>query len=221
MQAPTPLVRRIGNAVVRDFRDAKAMAQSLREALADIGLSVTHSQSLELIAKALDCKNWNVLASLLLRSRHTHPPDEAGAGTSLLYCSFCRRSQHDVKRLLAGPARVFICDECVEMSAEALVTAEFDAAVASNDPGEGFRLADDLSLAAYFDGRSSDQIRAWLAIVQRTLEGGDSQIQNATDEKTRDHRRRYYADHARAKQVAEQTLAARNGTAVISHQPRN
>jgi ATP-dependent Clp protease ATP-binding subunit ClpX len=29
-----------------------------------------------------------------------------------LYCSFCGKSQHDVKKLIAGPA-VFICDECV------------------------------------------------------------------------------------------------------------
>ena len=35
----------------------------------------------------------------------SHPP-----GT--LYCSFCRKSQHDVKKLIAGPA-VFICNECV------------------------------------------------------------------------------------------------------------
>jgi len=30
-----------------------------------------------------------------------------------LYCSFCGKSQHDVKKLIAGP-KVFICDECVE-----------------------------------------------------------------------------------------------------------
>lgn len=31
-----------------------------------------------------------------------------------LYCSFCRKSQHDVKKLIAGPA-VHICDECVAL----------------------------------------------------------------------------------------------------------
>ena len=31
-----------------------------------------------------------------------------------LYCSFCGKSQHEVKKLIAGPA-VFICDECVEL----------------------------------------------------------------------------------------------------------
>ena len=31
-----------------------------------------------------------------------------------LYCSFCGKSQHEVKKLIAGPT-VFICDECVEL----------------------------------------------------------------------------------------------------------
>ena len=30
----------------------------------------------------------------------------------LLYCSFCGKSQHEVRKLIAGPS-VFICDECV------------------------------------------------------------------------------------------------------------
>src|SRR5712691_10202616 len=31
-----------------------------------------------------------------------------------LYCSFCGKSQHDVRKLIAGPS-VFICDECIEL----------------------------------------------------------------------------------------------------------
>ena len=31
-----------------------------------------------------------------------------------LYCSFCGKSQHEVRKLIAGPT-VFICDECVEL----------------------------------------------------------------------------------------------------------
>lgn len=34
--------------------------------------------------------------------------------TKLLYCSFCGKSQHEVKKLIAGPS-VFICDECVDL----------------------------------------------------------------------------------------------------------
>src|SRR5262249_18475915 len=33
---------------------------------------------------------------------------------STLYCSFCGKSQHDVRKLIAGPT-VFICDECIAL----------------------------------------------------------------------------------------------------------
>jgi ATP-dependent Clp protease ATP-binding subunit ClpX len=35
-------------------------------------------------------------------------------GEKLLYCSFCGKSQHEVRKLIAGPS-VFVCDECVEL----------------------------------------------------------------------------------------------------------
>jgi ATP-dependent Clp protease ATP-binding subunit ClpX len=37
-----------------------------------------------------------------------------GTGDKVLYCSFCGKSQHEVKKLIAGPS-VFVCDECVEL----------------------------------------------------------------------------------------------------------
>ena len=37
-----------------------------------------------------------------------------GDGDRLLYCSFCGKSQHEVRKLIAGPS-VFVCDECVEL----------------------------------------------------------------------------------------------------------
>lgn len=48
---------------MRDFRDAKAMAQTLREALNAKSVSVNHSEALELIAKILGCRGWNALAA--------------------------------------------------------------------------------------------------------------------------------------------------------------
>ncbi|MGW0433652.1 ATP-dependent Clp protease ATP-binding subunit ClpX [Micromonospora sp. NPDC003197] len=41
-----------------------------------------------------------------------------GAGGNLLLCSFCGKSQQQVRRLIAGPAGVYICDECVEICTE-------------------------------------------------------------------------------------------------------
>ncbi len=41
--------------------------------------------------------------------------DKKGASAEkVLYCSFCGKSQHEVKKLIAGPS-VFICDECIEL----------------------------------------------------------------------------------------------------------
>src|SRR5438093_6134294 len=39
---------------------------------------------------------------------------DKSAGDKLLYCSFCGKSQHEVRKLIAGPS-VFICDECIEL----------------------------------------------------------------------------------------------------------
>ncbi len=40
--------------------------------------------------------------------------DDKKNDDKLLYCSFCGKSQHEVKKLIAGPS-VFVCDECVEL----------------------------------------------------------------------------------------------------------
>jgi ATP-dependent Clp protease ATP-binding subunit ClpX len=39
---------------------------------------------------------------------------KSGESKNTLYCSFCGKSQHEVRKLIAGPT-VFICDECVEL----------------------------------------------------------------------------------------------------------
>jgi ATP-dependent Clp protease ATP-binding subunit ClpX len=49
-----------------------------------------------------------------------------------LYCSFCGKSQHEVKKLIAGPS-VFVCDECIELCNEIIR----DELPASTEQGEG------------------------------------------------------------------------------------
>src|SRR6187399_2302586 len=39
---------------------------------------------------------------------------KGSSSEKVLYCSFCGKSQHEVKKLIAGPS-VFICDECIEL----------------------------------------------------------------------------------------------------------
>ncbi len=41
-------------------------------------------------------------------------PSRSSDSSKILYCSFCGKSQHEVRKLIAGPS-VFICDECVEL----------------------------------------------------------------------------------------------------------
>jgi hypothetical protein len=41
-------------------------------------------------------------------------PKPASASSEVLNCSFCKKSQQDVKKLIAGP-NVYICDECVDI----------------------------------------------------------------------------------------------------------
>ncbi|MBR1132328.1 glyoxalase superfamily protein [Bradyrhizobium iriomotense] len=65
---------------MRDFRDAKAMAQTLREALDARSVSLTVSESLELVAKIFGLADWNVLAARI-RSAEQVAADQPGSKT--------------------------------------------------------------------------------------------------------------------------------------------
>jgi len=61
---------------------------------------------------------------------------EKKSGTEkMLYCSFCGKSQHEVKKLIAGPS-VFICDECIELCNDIVrdeIAGDQDSKVAKSD----------------------------------------------------------------------------------------
>jgi hypothetical protein len=100
----------------RKGRDAKVMARTLRDALRANAIKITHSDRLELIAKAFGCENWNLLSAKieaprpLGSARRVHEPTL----TKTFCCSFCAKTQQEAKRLIAGPLPIFVCDECVE-----------------------------------------------------------------------------------------------------------
>jgi len=50
-----------------------------------------------------------------------------------LYCSFCGKSQHEVRKLIAGPT-VFICDECVELCMD-IIKEESKSQISKNEEG--------------------------------------------------------------------------------------
>ncbi len=61
--------------------------------------------------------------------------EKKGGGEKLLYCSFCGKSQHEVKKLIAGPS-VFICDECIDLCNDIVrdeLSSEKDGKAAKND----------------------------------------------------------------------------------------
>ena len=56
----------------------------------------------------------------------------SGDGKNTLYCSFCGKSQHEVRKLIAGPT-VFICDECVELCMDIIREESKSSLVKSGD----------------------------------------------------------------------------------------
>ncbi|MEY3943400.1 MAG: ATP-dependent Clp protease ATP-binding subunit ClpX, partial [Pseudomonadota bacterium] len=57
--------------------------------------------------------------------------EKKGTGEKLLYCSFCGKSQHEVKKLIAGPS-VFICDECIDLCNDIIRDEQSEAATSES-----------------------------------------------------------------------------------------
>jgi ATP-dependent Clp protease ATP-binding subunit ClpX len=80
--------------------------------------------------------------------------DKAGSD-KLLYCSFCGKSQHEVRKLIAGPS-VFICDECIELCND-IIREEIQGAEVKNVKSE---LPSPKEIAEILDQYVIDQTRA-------------------------------------------------------------
>src|SRR5438132_326792 len=83
-------------------------------------------------------RGWNIRTGMTKLS--------GGDGKSTLYCSFCGKSQHEVRKLIAGPT-VFICDECVELCNDIIREESKSALVKTRDgvptPAEICKVLDD------------------------------------------------------------------------------
>lgn len=62
---------------MRDFRDAKAMAQTLRDMLNAKSVSLTHAESLEVTARMFGCRDWNALAARIASSGNVSDQEAA------------------------------------------------------------------------------------------------------------------------------------------------
>ena len=73
-----------------------------------------------------------------------------------LYCSFCGKSQHEVRKLIAGPT-VFICDECVELCTDIIREENRSSIIKSADgvpsPAEICSVLDDYVIGQFFAKR--------------------------------------------------------------------
>jgi hypothetical protein len=85
---------------MRDFRDAKAMAHTLRAALATKGLNITVSQSLELIAQAFGAADWNTLSAVIreeaagLHNNNAFAPQSTTTATIDRALAYARQRKH-------------------------------------------------------------------------------------------------------------------------------
>jgi ATP-dependent Lon protease len=85
---------------MRDFRDAKAMAQTLRESLTTRAVTITHSESLELVSRMLGIADWNTLSALLQADHHLASSRPSASPVS--------RERTEAGRYPAVPIRDFV-----------------------------------------------------------------------------------------------------------------
>jgi hypothetical protein len=151
---------------MRDFRDAKVMAKSLRQGLSQRDIEIAHADALELVAKAFGYDNWNILAAKIEAAAPEPAAEPARPEDGTLYCSFCSKSQHEVAKLIAGPAPSFICDECVALCNNVIEETEAEAKMvedeARGDAGWG-------ALMAYMREKTDAQLRVYIETGGRLL----------------------------------------------------
>jgi len=95
--------------------EVKARASKLRDVLSAMGHQLKHTESLEVISKVEGYADWNTYtAALSMKQQSVVQKQEKKQESEILYCSFCGKSEHEVRKLIAGPS-VCICDECVDL----------------------------------------------------------------------------------------------------------
>ena len=92
---------------------------------------------------------------------------EAAAGGAVpektLYCSFCYKSQHEVRKLISGPGGISICDECVALCNEI---------IAGHFPSSKSPSVEELP---------TERLLERLGAIEETMQGKGNQLQQAVD----------------------------------------
>lgn len=96
------------------------------------------------------------------------PAPAATAGGSLptktLHCSFCFKSQHEVKKLISGPFSIFICDECVDLC-NAIIASRPQSSSQSSKPEE----------------LPTERLLQYLQAIEDTVQGKGNQLQQVVE----------------------------------------
>jgi len=158
MQAPTFLFAAAEDYIMRDFRDAKVMAQTLRHAFSDKHISVSHSECLEIVSRQFGFDNWNILAARIASAAPMRPAEK---DDETLYCSFCSRSQHEVTKLVAGSS-AFICETCIDLCDTIVLDDDIDVLLGEDRLG-GAALRD------LIDSRSTENLSDLCVKAERLL----------------------------------------------------
>ncbi len=90
------------------------------------------------------------------------------AGKGPLHCSFCLKSHYEVKKLIAGPGFIFICDGCVSLC-DSIIAGAFDL---SKVDGANFKVG---SIA-------TETLLVRLKPIEQTLQGMGNQLQTVVEE---------------------------------------
>jgi len=189
---------------MRDF-DAKDIVRALLDGLKTI--EIAHPEALEPISKAFGYDNWNILSAKIKAAEQpasderTLPVGPQNDQTTL-YCTFCGKSQHEVRKLIAGPT-AFICDECVDLCTNIIETDDdlelFRLMKASEESGTTpyprllelarrmptEELADDVELGR----KGVERIRAALQAIERSRRDGEVSADEAQQTAQRDLKR--------------------------------
>ena len=92
-------------------------------------------------------------------------PIEPNCVLRVLRCTFCNKSQHDVKKLIAGPTDVFICDECVEVCNDMIA----DDRRFTKHAGGHVMPEDHQSDGLFPDAETADTVMPWPETIQCAL----------------------------------------------------
>jgi hypothetical protein len=166
---------------MRDFRDAKAMAHTLRDALAAKGFKMTISQSLELIAEAFGVADWNTLAAAIrqeaLAAQGNASSRAAAASERAPAPSFSRELELAFQRALACANQrkheyatlehllLALIDEAVASATMKACGVDLDAL---KEKLVGY-IDTDLNSLVTDDGRASRPTAAFQRVVQRAV----------------------------------------------------